>query len=602
MKQTIREYLKENTLITDGAFGTYFSTLCQGGMFPERANTEAPELVKQVHRAYLDTGARLLRTNTFATNTKTLGTDLGGVLDNAKQGFLLAKEVAGEQAFVAGDIGPITPGAYADETQIKEEYLALAKQFALLGADAIVFETFTDIDPVFEVVKELREESDIFVWVQFSVNQLGYSNAGISAKTLLTEAAACEYIDATGLNCGVGPGHMAQILGKLEPAGDMVFSALPNASYPKIIQDRIVFLENMDYFAQKLAEMKAMGISILGGCCGTNPEYIRKTVAALNRPVSSSEPDRVVVKKREYAKNQEEATKSSEKEQTSFGKAWFEKDKKLIAVELSPPPTAQDEKMMDAAHLLQKYGVDVVTFPDSPSGRTRADSILMAAKVGRETGLCVMPHICCRDKNAIGMRSQLLGAYLSDIRNLLIITGDPVPTMVRSDIKGVFNFDSVGLMKIVKEMNRESFDNGAVHYGGAINQNRLNLDVEIGRVRKKMEQGAEYFLTQPIFTEEETQKLRRIKEETGARILCGIMPLVSYKNACFIKNEMAGMKVTEEIALRYRNAKTREEGEAVGISLAREIMKITEDFADGYYYSIPFNRVYMLEKILENLS
>ena len=141
-----------------------------------------------------------------------------------------------------------------------------------------------------------------------------------------------------------------------------------------------------------------------------------------------------------------------------------------------------------------------------------------------------------------------------------------------------------------------------MHYGGAINQNRFNLDVEIGRVKKKMEQGAEFFLTQPIFTEEEAQRLRRIKEETGARILCGIMPLVSYKNACFIKNEMAGMKVTEEITLRYQNAKTREEGEEVGISLAREIMKITEDFSDGYYYSIPFNRVYMLEKILGNPS
>lgn len=596
MKQTIREYVKEHTLITDGAFGTYFSTLCRGGMFPERANTEAPELVKQVHRAYVDAGAKLIRTNTFATNTKALGADLQAVLENAKQGFLLAKEAAGESAFIAGDIGPIASGAYENEAQVKEEYLALARQFVTLGADAVVFETFADTDPILEVAKELCKESDIFIWLQFSVNQLGYSNAGISAKTLLTEAVECEAVDATGLNCGVGPGHMAQILSKLEVTGNTILSALPNASYPKIIQDRIVFLENMDYFAEKLTEMKAMGISVLGGCCGTNPEYIRKTVAALSRPVSERKQNNPKIQRAKAPRPDAENT------QTAASKKWFEKNKKLIAVELSPPPMAHDEKLMDAAHLLQKYDVDVVTFPDSPSGRTRADSILTAAKVGRETGLCVMPHICCRDKNAIGIRSQLLGAYLSDIRNFLIVTGDPVPTMVRADIKGVFNFDSVGLMKLVKEMNRESFDGEGLSYGGAINQNRLNLEVEIGRVKKKMEQGAEFFLTQPIFTAEEAEKLRRIKKETGARILCGIMPLVSYKNACFIKNEMAGMQVTEEITLRYQDAHTREEGEEVGIALAREIMNLTEDFADGYYYSIPFNRVYMLEKILEDLS
>ncbi len=612
----IREYLKENILVTDGAFGTYFSAICQGGMFPERANTEAPELVKQVHKAYLDAGAKLIRTNTFATNTKTLSASLESVLTNAKQGYLLAREIAKENAYVAGDIGPITPGAYADEMQIKEEYLALARQFVALGADAILFETFSDTDVVLEVAKELRRESDIFIWVQFSVNQLGYSNAGISAKTLLTEAASCAEIDATGLNCGVGPGHMVQILDKLAPINGAYISALPNASYPKIIQDRIVFLENIDYFSGKLAQLKMMGISILGGCCGTNPEYIKKTVEKLSQIQEEDQTENFDISKESSAKEQSyvekqqkaihtenaenaKCAKNIEKHKILTPKAWFEKDKKLIAVELSPPPMAQDEKLMDAAHLLETYDVDVVTFPDSPSGRTRADSILMAAKVGRETGLCVMPHICCRDKNAIGMRSQLLGAYLSEIRNLLIITGDPVPTMVRSDIKGVFNFDAVGLMKLVKEMNRESFEDGSMHYGGAINQNRRNLEVEIGRVKKKMEQGAEFFLTQPIFTDEEAQRLRRVKNETGARILCGIMPLVSYKNACFIKNEMAGMKVTEEITLRYQSAKTREEGEAIGVALAHEIMRMTEDFADGYYYSIPFNRVYMLEKILQ---
>lgn len=253
---------------------------------------------------------------------------------------------------------------------------------------------------------------------------------------------------------------------------------------------------------------------------------------------------------------------------------------------------------MDAAHLLLKSGVDVLTFPDSPSGRTRADSILMSEKVARETGMCVMPHICCRDKNAIAMRSQLLGAHINHIQNFLVITGDPIPSVVRNSVKSVFNFDSVGLMNIINDMNEEHFVEEPICYGGAINQGRRNLDIEIERVKKKMKAGATFFFTQPVSTKESAERVRRIKEETGARILCGIMPFVSLKNATFMKNEMTGIEVTEEVLVRYREDMTREEGEQAGVQLAKDMMALTEDFADGYYFSFPFNRVSMLERIL----
>lgn len=209
-----------------------------------------------------------------------------------------------------------------------------------------------------------------------------------------------------------------------------------------------------------------------------------------------------------------------------------------------------------------------------------------------------MPHICCRDKNAIAMRSLLLGAHINGIKNLLIITGDPVQSMVRQTVKAVFNFDSVGLMNIVKDMNEEIFTESPMFYGGAINQGKKNLEVEIQRVHKKMEAGAEFFLTQPIFSKEDADRVKRIKEETGARILCGIMPLVSRRNALFMKNKIAGVPVTEELIERYPENATMEEGEAVGIAIAKEMMSYTESFVDGYYFSFPFNRVHMLEKIL----
>ncbi|MGN1188666.1 MAG: methylenetetrahydrofolate reductase, partial [Lachnospiraceae bacterium] len=274
------------------------------------------------------------------------------------------------------------------------------------------------------------------------------------------------------------------------------------------------------------------------------------------------------------------------------------RNKKFIAVELAPPFDANDEKLLESAHALVGAGVDVLTFPDSPSGRTRVDSVLMADKVYRETGIEVMPHICCRDKNAVAMRSLFMGARINDIHNLLIITGDPLPSMVRATVKSVFNFDSVGLMKIAREMNEETFYDSPLCYGGAINQGRKNLEVEIGRVKKKLEAGAEFFLTQPVFCKEDVDRLRRIKEETGARILCGIMPLISRKNALFMKNEISGVNVPDELIEKYPVNGSRQEGEQVGIELAKSMIAITEDFVDGWYFSFPFNRTYLLKNIL----
>lgn len=267
---------------------------------------------------------------------------------------------------------------------------------------------------------------------------------------------------------------------------------------------------------------------------------------------------------------------------------------------MAPPFNVDDEKLLEAAYILKNADVDVLTFPDSPSGRTRVDSVLMAEKVRRATGMEVMPHICCRDKNALAIRSLFMGAYINDIHNMLIITGDPLPSAARETVKAVFNFDSVGLMHLAKDMNEDTFAEHPLCYGGAINQGRRNLSVEIQRVKRKMEAGAQFFLTQPVFTPEDAQRLRQIKTETGAAIFCGIMPLVSRKNALFMKNEITGVNVTDEIIARYPEQGTKEEGEAVGIALAKEVIAMVEDFADGFYFSFPFNRIYLLPQILNS--
>lgn len=590
----IKDYLDTHQLITDGSFGTYYAQKYETREMPETANLLHKDRVLAIHNSYIEAGSRFIRTNTFASNTVSLGGCLQDVKENIKAAVKLAKEavdLASHPVFIAGDIGPIPLDGTMTEQQVEEQYYEIASTFIREGLEILTFETFPDMSLIENVIKRVKEEHEIFIMVQFSINQFGYSNSGMSAKKLMQEAEAFLYVDAVGFNCGVGPGHMQQIFSNLN-WGKKYTIALPNAGYPKRIRNLITFSDNPDYFASKVKELAELGVDIIGGCCGTTPVFIQKVNESVDVNNKSA--------RKEYGLS-EQAKTVSIKKGFLYDEQGKKKNKKLIAVELAPPANAQDEKLLAAAHILKKINVDVVTFPDSPSGRTRIDSVLMAEKVKQETGLSVMPHICCRDKNAIAMRSLFLGAHINEIHNFLIVTGDPVPSMVRSTVKSVFNFDSVGLMKIAGDMNEESFSECPIFYGGAINQGRLNLDVEIRRVQKKMEAGAQFFFTQPVFTVEDAGRVRRIKEETGASILCGIMPLISRKNALFMKNEVAGIPVTDEIIARYPENGTREEGEMVGVKIAREVINFTKEFVDGYYFSFPFNKVYLLEKILKDM-
>lgn len=591
----IREYLKKSKLIADGSFGTYYSQKYKTVDIPEYANITAPQRISEIHTEYINSGAKLIRTNTFASNTYSLDCSIEQVKENIKAAYKIAKEAveqSGKEIFIAGNIGPVPAVFQPDFEAVEEEYYQIAKTFMDEGADILCFETFTQSEHIMPAIKRIKEECNPFIIVQFCVNQYGYSEAGESAERFVSETAFSKCVDAVGLNCGVGPAHMQQILSRINLNNNCFVTAMPNAGYPLLVRNRVKYADNPIYFASKVNDMALLGADIIGGCCGTTPDYIREVAKTVDlTPTVKSD----------------ETSANNENEKPVIKKSFFRnadgtiKDKKLIAVELAPPFGADDKKLLEAAHMLKGLGVDVLTFPDSPSGRTRIDSVLMAQKVKNVTGFEVMPHICCRDKNAIAMRSTFLGASINDINNFLIITGDPIPVMARQVVKSVFNFDSVGLMRIADEMNSEALKDSPLTYGGAINQSRRRIESEIKRVQKKMEAGAEFFLTQPVFTAEDAERLRRVKEETGARILCGIMPLVSRKNALFMKNEISGVNVTDEVIERYPETADRENGENVGVELAKEMIAATRDFADGYYFSFPFNRTYLLKRIIEEV-
>ena len=620
----ILESLKDKLLVADGAFGTCYVGMYgeQGTVAPELANMCHPERVLEIHKEYVKAGAGLIRTNTFAANTASLDADMDYVISNVRAAVKLAKRAAGDsmgegcagidgavktendvagtahkKVYIAGDIGPIPADAGLTLNERVLQYKLLGEAMQDMGVDIIWFETFPEFNVLEPVVKHLKARKDTPVMVSFCVNQFGYSNCGFSARALLSQVAENPDVDCVGFNCGVGPYHMLQLLKKLDIDCGKPVSIMPNAGYPKFTQSRLVFNDNKEGFIDKIQDIAALGADIIGGCCGTNPEYIKQ--------IASRVESRYIAK---TAKVHVERIQADSAVKDNFLKDRLEREDaaaekpgthKLIAVELAPPVDVNDQKLLDAAHILKRSHVDVVTFPDSPSGRTRADSILMAEKVHKETGLRVMPHLCCRDKNAIAIRGSVLGAQLNGIKDFLVITGDPVPVMFRQTTRSVFNFDSVGMMKLLQTMNEEVFVGDKITYGGAINQNRMNTKFEIARIKRKMEAGAEFFLTQPVFSREQARILRDMKKDTGATILVGIMPLVSRRNALFMKNEMAGIEIPDEIIERYGENATRQEGEDCGIQIAREILEYTADFADGYYFSFPFNRVHMLAHIVD---
>lgn len=600
----ILESLKNKLLVADGAFGTCYVAMYgeQGTVAPELANIRHPERVLEIHKEYVKAGAGLIRTNTFAANTASLDADMDYVIANVRSAVKLARQAAADadaddKVCIAGDIGPVPGDAGLGLAERVRQYKVLGETMQDMGVDVIWFETFPEFNVLEPVVKYLKERKDTPIMVSFCVNQFGYSNGGFSARALLTQAADDPNVDCVGFNCGVGPYHMLQLLRKLNIDCGKPISVMPNAGYPKFTQSRLVFNDNKEGFIDKIQDISALGVDIVGGCCGTNPEYIKQIMAR----VESGDIAKTVKThvERIHAASLEKDNFLNERMEHCSSNAGKTGAHKLIAVELAPPVDDNDQKLLDAAHTLKQAHVDVVTFPDSPSGRTRADSILMAEKVQKETGLCVMPHLCCRDKNAIAIRGSVLGAQLNGIRDFLVITGDPVPVMFRQTTRSVFNFDSVGMMKLLQTMNDEVFSADKITYGGAVNQNRLNTRFETDRIKRKMEAGAEFFLTQPVFSKQQAQVLRDMKAETGATILVGVMPLVSRRNALFMKNEMAGIEIPDEIIERYGENATRQEGEDCGIQIAREILEYTADFADGYYFSFPFNRVHMLAHIVD---
>lgn len=594
LNRTIREITKENVLLIDGAMGTYYASLENDYTNPcEKANIIKPSVIKKIHNEYINAGAKLIRTNTFSANRFDMNCSIEEVNQIITKGYNIAVNCAKKKdVIVACSIGPISEINEISELEMRKEYFRIIDVFLSLGAKTFVFETFSQVEFIDEFVNYiLNKDNSIEIVGLLSIDGQGYSKKGISQKKIVDELMKIKGLTAFGFNCGIGAGHLYNNLKAID-FEDNVFAAIPNAGYPEIVYNRTLYMDNADYFAEKMIEICELGVKIVGGCCGTTPVHIKK----ISKKLKILSPIKIT---------KQEITNQSnvfiEKHKNHF---WdkLKKGEFVVAVEIDPPSGYDITKLMEAAHLLKAKNVDIITIADSPLGKMRLDSIMMSSKISREVGIEVMPHVCCRDKNIISIKALISAAYVEGIRNFLLVTGDPLPDTIRNEIKSVFNMNSIKLMELVKEMNEEIEGFNPFIYGGALNYNGANINKIIERVIQKKEAGTKYLLTQPIYNEEDLEKVRQIKEKADIKVLGGVLPLVSYNNARFINNEFAGISIPNEIINSFIPEMTRDEAEAVGIEISVKIARLIMDTLDGLYFMTPFNRATMIGKILKKLG
>jgi methionine synthase I (cobalamin-dependent)/5,10-methylenetetrahydrofolate reductase len=594
---TIQEYLRDHVLITDGAMGTYYAELTGDATgFSELATIQRPELIKQIHQEYIAAGAQLIRTNTFSTNPVTLNLEPPAIAALIRQSYALARAAAdGTNTYIAANIGPLPEPLTVTESnpeQVLTEYQLIADTFIACGATIFNFETCSSLDYLPEITTYIKaKQPHAFIIAQFAITPDGFTRKGLSAERLVGLVRAIKTIDAAGFNCGVGPTHLYRTLQKLN-LDSLTLAVLPNAGYPEVVNERTIYTHNPEYFAERIWAIQKLGAKIIGGCCGTTPAHIRAIANQLRdnhpRPLITVRPAITPIAETTPLPNRFSAK--------------LRQGKFVVAAELDPPFDAAVAKTMDRAGIYQKAGVDLITIADSPLAKARADSVLIAAKIKRELGAETLPHLCCRDKNLNALKATIIAAHIEGIRNLLAVTGDPLPHAVKNEVKSVFNLNSTELIGLIAALNAEIFSHDPIACGGALNLNAHNKEAELQRLRKKAAQGATFFLTQPIFNESVIDFLPRLQDVTEVKILGGILPIVNYHNALFLQNEIPGMALTDDLLRRFDPAMDRAAAEQIGIELAVELATKIKPYVDGFYFMTPFNRAGMVVEIMRRLK
>lgn len=579
----VRELLAQGVLLFDGATGTALCAQSGEREAVERLCLTQPQRVLALHRAYLAAGCKAIKTNTFAAHVSLACENKDDQKTLIRAAYDLARR-AGDayDAAVFADIGP----APTDADSAAACYIAMAEQYLNVGATCFLFETMQSGEGLAEAAAYIKASCpDAWIMVSFAADADGFTRAGEQASALALQMSACGAVDAIGLNCICGAYHIRQLLSTLD-VGDKLMSAMPNAGYPHVEEGRTYYDSAPAYYAQQVMECVKAGARIVGGCCGTTPEHIRQIARLLGTPM----PPRVRM-------GDEKAAQPPEKGCRSRILRRLEQGRRITLVELDPPRSADIGGFMEGARQLEQAGADAITIADCPIGRARMDSSLLACKLSRELGIEALPHMTCRDRNVNATKALLLGLSMENVHNVLAVTGDPIPTGDRGSVKSVYQFNSRVLAKFIRGLG-ESGEAEPFFVCGGLNINAVRFDSELDRAKEKMDCGVSAFLTQPVLSEQAALHLERARDELrGAKLIGGLFPVVSEKNARFLQSEVHGITVDEAVVRAYAGL-DRAQGEDMAVRLCREAASRISPFVDGYYIMTPFQRVELVCRVI----
>src|SRR5882762_7373960 len=603
MTITLRDLLDDGKVhVLDGAMGTM---LYSKGFFLHvcyiELNLNPPKLAHEVHEAYVRAGAEILETNTFGANPVKLGSY--GLADDTEKinqaAAELARRAAAGRASVVGAIGPlgvrIEPFGPTSREEAFAHFQRQVRGLVAGGVDGFILETFSDVDEIHEALRAVRSLSDLPVIAQMTIGDDGLTHYGTGPETFakqLTEWGAA----AVGVNCSVGPAGVLEAVEKLAKATDRPISAVPNAGLPKDVGDRKIYLASPEYMASYARRMIEAGARLVGGCCGTTPDHIKK-IRDYVASVVPRQPSAVVSRAQVQAPAGVSPTPLAEK--SKWG-AKLARGELVTSVEIVPPKGVDPKPMLEQVRALKAAGVDAVNVPDGPRAQSRMGVLPSALLIEREVGMETVIHYCCRDRNLLGMLSDIIGAHAAGLRNILIITGDPPKMGPYPEATAVFDIDSIGLTNLVYRLN-QGLDPGNNPLGGAtrwaigvgVNPGASDLDRELSRFAWKVDAGAEFAVTQPVFDARQLEAFLKRVEQFKTPIVAGIWPLISLRNAEFLANEVPGVSVPEEVLARMRKAQEngKEAALAEGVAIARDMFTKVKQMVQGVQVSAPFGRV-----------
>jgi methionine synthase / methylenetetrahydrofolate reductase(NADPH) len=612
--QEFRDQLTQRVMVADGAMGTM---LYSRGVFINRCfdelNLAQPDLVRQIHREYVKAGAEILETNTFGANRARLAAfGIAEKLSAINQaGVRVAREAAADShAYVAGAIGPlglrIEPLGPTSFTEAREIFREQATALLEGGADLLILETFGNLDELREAVQAAHEASGgaVPIVAQVTIDDFGHLPGGTDPESFTREMDSWP-VDVIGLNCSVGPKATLETIELMMQYSTKPMSAMPNAGLPTRVEGRNIYLCSPEYMAQYARRLLWAGVRIIGGCCGTTPDHI-KLIRSETRSLQPAAKKLAVTVETPHAKVH--ALAAVPVAQKSKLGAKLAEGKFVSFVEILPPRGVDAKLEIDGARRCAEAGIDCINVPDGPRASARMSAQVTCQLIQAQAGIEAVNHFCCRDRNILGIQSELLGAHAAGVRNLICITGDPPRMGLYPDATAVFDVDAIGLVNIVNNLNHGLDIGGnpmgsqtAMLIGVGANPGALNMEEEIRRLDWKVEAGAEYIVTQPVFDLDLLEAFLKRTAHVKIPVICGIWPLTSYRNAEFMVNELR-VPVPAHFMDRMQRVDNAEKAREEGVNIAREMVVRVRGMVQGVQLSAPFGRYQMALDVAEAIG